>query len=86
MRFRRTHLIYILTFFAILTAVVAVSFFGPSITQHARYERARKVFGGQRMTRSRALDQIDNRDVDLLPDSEFLPESKYEKNNSPAIH
>jgi hypothetical protein len=86
MKFRATHLIYVLALFAILAAVVAVIFFGPPITQHARYERAKKVFGGQRMTRSQAMDQIDNRDADLLPDSEFLPEWKYEKSNSPTAH
>ena len=47
----------------------------------ARYDRALEQHGGQRFTRSQAMEQKDNRTVHLLPDSEFKPEQQAEENN-----
>ena len=52
---------------------VAYKYLTP-IIQKARYERALRLFGGRRFTRTQAGEQIDDRDYDLLPDSEYLPE------------
>jgi hypothetical protein len=61
--------------FAIPTAILLCR---PLIDQY-RYERARTAYGGKRFTRSRAMEQKDNRTVYLLPDSEFLPEESIEE-------
>lgn len=47
-----------------------------SSIQKVRYEMVRTAYGGQRMTRTAAQAIRNDRRVDWLPDSEFLPEPR----------
>jgi hypothetical protein len=74
---RRVLFLFIVIAAALVLAVAVGSI--PAINRY-RYERARAAYGGRRFTRSQAMEQMDNRTVYLLPDSEFLPEQPAKEN------